>query len=282
MKPLNPFGRTARVLAAAAALALAGPLQAQEPPLGAPAPPAPAPECDCAWGFSDAHPLPGMFRFGRARLGVELGEDISAAGRPGVRLANVEEGTPAHRAGLRAGDVVVSLDGAALGEDATHRLLEIMADVEPGDTVDVGYVREGRTATARVVTDRSRGVSVFSYGDAPAVRAFPRIEMDGGRVFGPDMRVHLRQMLGGGLDMVPMNEELGRYFDVTEGVLVTSVEEDTELGLRAGDVILSIGGRSVRDPAHARSILASYRPDETISFEIVRERRRTTVTGTRG
>jgi S1-C subfamily serine protease len=62
-------------------------------------------------------------------------------------------------------------------------------------------------------------------------------------------------------------------------VLVISVPEESELGLKAGDVILDIDGRAVRDPSHAMRILRSYDPDEEVSFRIMRMKRETTVTG---
>jgi S1-C subfamily serine protease len=81
------------------------------------------------------------------------------------------------------------------------------------------------------------------------------------------------------MELVAMNPGLGRYFGTDDGVLVASIAEGSGLGLQAGDVILSIGGRAVRDPAHARSILASYRPDEDLEMDVMRDRRRTTVRG---
>ena len=220
--------------------------------------------------------------FERARIGVELGVATEVDGRTGVRVRDAEDGGPAARAGLRAGDVLVSLDGAALGDDPASRLIELLSDVEPGDTVAVGYLRDGREQTARVVTDRARGFSVYAPGDGEMGWRTPRIEPLLERVVAPDAHVRLRSFFGGGgVELVEMNDGLGEYFGTDEGVLVADVDEDASLGLRPGDVILTIGGRAVRDPGHARSIIASYREDETISFEVMRERRRTTVTGTR-
>jgi serine protease Do len=275
--------RLAPLVAALALFLMTSPLAAQDRPLGTPAPPSPPDrDCVCAWGGEGPGGLRSVFRVNRARLGVELGSEVEVGGAAGISLRSVQEGGPAARAGLRGGDVLLSLDGTNLGEEPTGRLLELLGDVEPGDTVTVGYSRDGRQQTARVVTDEAPGVSVFRMGDGDGAWSFPRIEGRlRGRALGPDMSIHVRELFGHGLELVEMNEGLGRYFDTTEGVLVASIEDEESLGLQAGDVILSIGGRDVQDPGHARSIIASYRADETISFEVVRERRRLTVTGTR-
>lgn len=253
-------------------------LSAQEP-LGAPA--APDRECVCSWEGDRLRMMPAVTRMNHARIGVELGETAEAEGRTGIRLRDVEEGGPAARAGVRPGDILLSLNGTDLGDDPTKRLLTLLGDVEPGDTVTLGLIRDGRRESARVVTDRAQGLSVFGRGGPPSAWSFPRPERLRTAMVAPEARVYLRQLLGNGLDLVAMNEGLGEYFGTGEGVLVASVEDGSTLGLQPGDVILSIDGRTVQDPGHAMSIVGSYRPDESITFEIMRERRRTTVTGTR-
>lgn len=270
-------------LVAAMTLFLVPTLSAQEPPepLGAPAPP--DQECTCAWNIEGPRGLRPFMMGDRARIGVALGEPTDANGRTGIRLEDVVEDGPAAEAGLREGDILLALNGTELGDEPTRRLLELLGDVDPGDTVTLTYSREGDERTATVVTDEAEAHSFF-YSRAGRPGAWRMEQMAPLRraLVAPRARMHVRELLGrGGLDLVAMNEALGEYFDVSEGVLVAEVDDDSALGLEAGDVILTIGGRDVRDPAHARAILGSYRADESITFEIVRDSRRMTVTGTR-
>ena len=84
-----------------------------------------------------------------------------------------------------------------------------------------------------------------------------------------------------GVEMVELNEDLGSYFDASEGVLITEVAEESSLGLRPGDVLQAVDGREIQDPAHARRILESYRPDEEIRLRVVRQGREIEVLGRR-
>jgi serine protease Do len=92
----------------------------------------------------------------------------------------------------------------------------------------------------------------------------------------------LRFLPRGWLDMelVTLNEELGSYFGTTQGVLVVRAPEETSLNLRSGDVILDIDGREPSSPSHALRIMRSYEPGETMRIEVMRDKRRQTITAT--
>jgi type II secretory pathway component PulC len=85
-----------------------------------------------------------------------------------------------------------------------------------------------------------------------------------------------------GLELRDLNPDLGSYFSAETGVLVMSVDEDSTLGLQAGDVILSIGDREVEDVRDFHRILGSYEDEEAVSLTIMRNGQETTVEGTAG
>ncbi|MDX1674483.1 MAG: PDZ domain-containing protein [Longimicrobiales bacterium] len=277
MIPETTALRRAIPLALGGAL-LAGALPAQEP-----AEPGDRDRCICI-GSDDAPFQSRRVRGSRARLGVTLGETAGVDGATGVEIEDVMADSPAEAAGLRDGDIVTELDGASLGPDPADGLIRAMRDVEPGDTVTVTYYREGRRRTAAVVTDEMGGSVFFGGGGRPfEVRVAPRMDWLRGRpgdidVIAPGQL--LRRLSPAGLELAAVSPALGEYFGTDRGVLVTAIADDAALGLEPGDVILAIDGREVRDPAHVRAILGSYRPDEEIRLEVIRHERRTEVSGT--
>ncbi len=273
----------------------------------------------------------------RPRLGISI--DVRQEERydaEGALVTDVMEGGPAEAAGIRPGDVIVSVNGRSLLEpldpeteddfdlDASvpvQRLLAIVRDLDPGDEVEVEFLRDGErhtvTVEARELSDwGTRGLvldldelperlrdlrlrfdedefrrrmdelehrlreapDVFER-HAPGGVAFWRPDEDEEAVFaGPGYAFGALARVDG-VELMDMKPGLEPYFGTDRGVLVTDVEEDAELGLEPGDVILEIGHREVRSAAHARRILRSYEEGEEIVFRLLRKGQEMTVRG---
>jgi membrane-associated protease RseP (regulator of RpoE activity) len=147
--------------------------------------------------------------------------------------------------------------------------------------------------------DQMRGLrdemSRFEYRFDDGVRADRGRERDGTTVIAPraDGDVHVFgapgasglviSRLGGaryGVELVELNPTLGAYFGVESGVLVADVREESTLGLRPGDVVLSVGDREVTSADRLVRILGSYRADEAVRFRVRREGREVDIEGT--
>lgn len=232
----------------------------------------------------------------RARMGVILDNEASAASDSlGARLQAVTPGGPADEAGLRAGDIVTHVNEQAIGsterrgERPGRKLARLVREREEGDSLRIRYRRDGQTHQATVVL-RQLGPSAYGFaweGDSTNVWSFdadrwsvdvgelplrPRIDIEPLRI-----RMPLRWL---DMELVTLDEELGEYFGTTEGVLVVRGPKEPSLNLRSGDVILSIDGRVPNSPSHALRIMRSYEPGESLRIEIMRNKRKTTVTAT--
>jgi S1-C subfamily serine protease len=86
----------------------------------------------------------------------------------------------------------------------------------------------------------------------------------------------------GDLELAPLNPDLGQYFGTTDGVLVIRGPKDSSLGLKGGDVVQAVDGRKPAGPSHLLRILRSYDRGETFKLDILRNRKRETVTARLG
>src|SRR5438270_1732734 len=220
------------------------------------------------------------FAFGdnRARIGVVLRPEANEeSDKVGAKIEGVTPGGPAEKAGLKVGDIITKLNGTALGgvkaEDDDEsgpgrKLIALAHKLEPGDTVRLEYRRGSDTKQATLVAeDLGGGFRMEMPGPGPMVMpVMPEMgfEMSFGAPWGD-------------LELVSLNPDLGEYFGSKEGVLVVKAPADSSLSLKGGDVILSIGGRKPSSPSHAMRILRSYEKGETVSIDILRKQKRTTV-----
>jgi S1-C subfamily serine protease len=219
----------------------------------------------------------------RPRIGVMLTAD--SAGK-GARINDVVDDSPAEKAGLKDGDIITRFNVTAIsGQDAPATVADLAEKLDGGDTVKVEYQRDGARKTATIVADDSYGPTIMGRaipmrrpGD---MRSLERLQGQMPRAWaGPNGRSSLFTVLGTGamgLNLVEMNKGLGEYFGTDSGLLVTEQPSDSTMPLRAGDVILSIDGRVPNSEMHARRILGSYAPGETVKFEIMRKKSRQTV-----
>lgn len=235
---------------------------------------------------------------GRPRLGVWVHTEANPeTDSIGALIDRVAEGGPAEAAGIREGDIITKLNGESLlrgseeyDEDESApgmRLVERVRKFKVGDSVEVEFRRDGETKTVQVVAGEFEGPLTLSLNLRGALGQSRRLrelaeryrELPELHYLGPEsfaLRVGARLP---GLELVSLNPDLGEYFGADEGVLVVSVPEDSELSLRAGDVILAIDGREVKSPSHAMRILRSYNADEEVSFRVMRQKHERTVEG---
>ena len=73
--------------------------------------------------------------------------DFAFAG-PGVKVDSVVPGSPAEKAGIRAGDVLLKLAGQAI--ESLRGYSQILGTLEPGQTIEVEIEREGERLTLQV------------------------------------------------------------------------------------------------------------------------------------
>jgi len=227
------------------------------------------------------------FGAGRGRIGVMV--DIRAdqeRDKIGAEVQSVVPDGPADKAGLKAGDIITKFDGTSLAgaksddEDESGpgmKLVELARKLDPGDKVEIEYRRGTDNRKATLEADDMGNTFSFRMPDMDAFRR----GMNEFRVMphGLDFEFFGTGRWGG-LELVSLNPDLGEYFGAKDGLLVVSVAEGSELGLKAGDVILSIAGRTPKSPSHAMRILGSYEGGEAVQLEIMRKQRRQTISVT--
>jgi serine protease Do len=197
----------------------------------------------------------------RPQLGAEIrgvtAVDAEIYGLPEVRGALISAlnppGGPAATAGLRAGDVVLAIDGTDVRDD-TH-LLTTLAERRPGQAVTLQIRRAGQT--------QSVNVQLGEFARPPAARAAA-----------PAPRDQPEQVLGFTVrDLSPADARRAE-FTGQGGVIVAETPQFSaavEAGIRPNTIILAINGQQVTSAAQVRQVAGGITPGSAVSLLIHRQ-----------
>ena len=226
-----------------------------------------------------------------AFLGVytqTVDEDIADAfdlgSKYGAVINMVIDDSPAEKAGLHDGDVIIAFNGEKVWDKAA--LVEFIEDQKPGDVVTLKIASEGKTEDIQVTLDETpdgfnhdtKIWSRSSLGKIPWLSAFHDDDDD-------DISIYSDRGSYIGVNLQELSDQLGDYFGVKdgEGILITEVVEDSpaeKAGLKAGDIIVSVDKKDVEDYNDIQKTIRQKEIGETVDIGILRDKKQQTITVT--
>ena len=179
----------------------------------------------------------------------------------GVEVTRVLPGSPAEVAGLRAGDVLVELDGLPLF--SVPRLRWLVGQAATNVPLAVTYNRDGTATTVKITPRRTQAAA------PPSPHWQPQVTQTAPSYLG----VKLQALTPG----------LRKAFEVAEGTgaLVAEVYAGSpadKAGLRAGDVIVKMDRRTIHDSEDVQRVVDYFDPGEPVKVKIIRDRKNQTLT----
>jgi len=205
----------------------------------------------------------------------------------GVVIEDVEDDSPAAKAGLKTGDIVVEFDGERV-RGARH-FSRLVQETPDGRSVKATIVRDGSRQSIDIQPSNesrhSRRDMIIEMPDIEreierGMRALPRnfsFDFDwdsspGATVWGRGGRLGAR--------LQPLTDQLAEYFGAKGGVLVSSVDADSpaaKAGLKAGDVITTVNGHTVSDSRDVVDELRDAEEGKDVEIGVLRERKSLTL-----
>jgi serine protease Do len=193
----------------------------------------------------------------RPQLGVQI-QSVSEADAEvyhlpsisGAEVVVVQANTPASKAGLKIGDVVVALEGQPIhdGTDLTTRL----AQHQPGEKVDLTIYRKGQKQDVTVT------LGEFEQGGKAAAK--------------PAERHAVEEALG--FRVEPLTPEISRELEIdrTSGVVIDEVSPlggAAAGGVSRGMVVLEINGHPVKTVDDVEKAAATVKPGQVVSMRVL-------------
>ncbi len=178
----------------------------------------------------------------------EIGESLGLKSNEGALVAEPQKGSPAVKAGIEAGDVIVSVDDERV-KDA-RELSRRIGSLAPGSKIKLGVIRDSKERTMELtlgeLPNQQEARAQGSRGDRDYDRNDRRRDRGERDADGPRL----------GLSLAPGGDE--------PGVVIADIDPNgpaADFGFRPGDVILDVAGKSVSTPAEVRRALADARTD---------------------
>jgi serine protease Do len=175
----------------------------------------------------------------------------------GVIISSVTPGFPADKAGLKPGDIIITIDGRAIkgGDD----LINDIAGRKPGSTATLGYIRNGKHETATVtIANREEMLAALSNGNSQS-----------GNSNGQQSNGTTK--LGLGVSNVP--PEMASKAGITGGVLIRSIRPgsfaDGLQGLAPGEVILQMNRQPITNVQQFQEIASKLKAGDDVVFLVV-------------
>jgi membrane-associated protease RseP (regulator of RpoE activity) len=187
-------------------------------------------------------------------LNEELIKEHGLKVKEGVYISEVTSGSAAEKVGLKAGDVIVELDGKPVR--GPEELTQAVRAKAPGDKVELVWARQGKRWNGTVeLGERQMEQRRFEFHGIP--------EEEGWNDDGPGTSGGSVAFLG----VMPGT-------DSENGVRIGRVEEGSaaeRMGLKVNDVILQVDGEAINSFEELSQIIRSHEPLETVDLMVQRD-----------
>jgi len=192
----------------------------------------------------------------------------------GVEITRVESDSPAEKAGLKVGDVVLEYNGERV--EGMEQFGRMVRETPAGRKVTLQISRGGglQTLTAVIASHR------FLPG---GLTVMPQFEMP--EIVMPDIPEGFSGWRSGmlGVETESLNPQLAEFFGVKQGVLVRNVMSGSaaeKAGIKAGDIITKADDQEVTTPGQVSAAVRAARKKHSLALRLMRNHREMNVTAT--
>jgi S1-C subfamily serine protease len=203
----------------------------------------------------------------------EVRDGLGIKAKSGVLINDVIKDSPAEKAGIEDGDVVVKFGRKKV--TSPEQLSELVADAEAGDEVKVELHRDSKSMTVEV--------TLGDWSDQPTVSFVTpgdfEFDFRDARSFVSSFRPFRL-----GVQVSSLNEDLAPYFGVKEGegILVLEVHDEStakEAGVKAGDVIVGIADKDIKSISDIHEAMSEMDTGDDFEMTVVRKKKKVTLKG---
>lgn len=232
----------------------------------------------CAQSQAPKAQSASIFNGSRSYLGIGVVDDMTderakslGLKEPqGVEVTSVTEDSPAAKAGIKIGDVILEYNGQHV--DGGEQFVRLVRETLAGHKAELLIWRNhSKQSITAMIGSRQERAFAFDMPVPPFPPAPPMIPDTPHDMF--SWRSNLL-----GVDTEGLTSQLAEFFGVKEGVLVRSVNKGAAAeaaGLKAGDVITKIDGQPISSPRNISALL--WKSGKNVTMTVVRNHKEITL-----
>ncbi|WP_034578781.1 DegQ family serine endoprotease [Carnimonas nigrificans] len=197
----------------------------------------------------DGHVHRGYLGAAIQEVSKDLATSLGLSDTRGALIAQLKQGAPGEKGGLKPGDVVRSVNGQEI--DTPDELPRRVSAIKPGETATLGIVRDGK--------EQSLAIKVGDWPQGP----------DGNN--GSSDRQDEQRRIG--LVVGDLERDELRRLGVPHGVVVQQVDPDgaaANAGIQAGDVLVDLNRQAITSGEKLRTIVADIPHDRPVALRVAR------------
>jgi serine protease Do len=182
-------------------------------------------------------------------LPKDLADYFGIEDRQGVLIADVVAGDPADKAGIRAQDIVLEINGEKIKD--SHALLKKVANLKVGEIAKLKVLRDGKTKVFDVKVAKRDDAKIVAHKKPETIKS--------------DL----------GIKVSDLSPEISNQFNIsdTEGVVVVGLESEgkgAEAGIHTGDIVKGINQKEIRNLKDYNRVMGKLKDGDAIAFLIKR------------
>jgi serine protease Do len=177
----------------------------------------------------------------------------------GVLVQDVIPGTPADKAGIKAGDVILSVNGKDV--NAANEIQTIIAEHKPGDAVSVKIYRDGGTI--------GKNITLNELPEENLASTDQNVNENEGEEPSENGQVNVAKL---GISVQPLDNDTRKQANVESGILVTSVSPSgpaADRTLQQGDIITETDHQKIKSPKDLVDVLKNKKSGDAVMLRVV-------------
>jgi serine protease Do len=177
----------------------------------------------------------------------------------GVLVQDVISGTPAEKAGIKAGDVILAVNGKDV--NAANEIQTIIAERKPGDVVRVKIYRNGSTL--------EKEVTLNELPDEDLASTDQNVEENGGGSPSEEGEINVAKL---GISVQPLDNDTKKLANLESGIVVASVSPSGPAADRAllqGDIIMEIDHQKVKSTRDFVDVLKNKKSGDAVMLRVL-------------